>query len=89
MNGTMNYSNKIYNEKIFNIFELYKNSIPDDCKDRIKFGNFYEIYSYINNYNKQNHIDIITNAIRFKKARKEMNERKEMKILNDIKFYGL
>lgn len=89
----MNYSNKIYNEKLFNIFELYKKCIPDECKDRIKFGNFYEIYSFINNYNKlekkKEPIDIITNAIRSKKARKEMNERKEIKILNDIKLYGL
>lgn len=79
----MNYHKiVVYNHKLLNIFKLYENSIPDDDKERIKFGSFYEIYTFIENYKekeKKKAEEIINNAIKFKKAKKEFNERFQLK----------
>lgn len=76
--------NIVYNQKILNIFKLYENSIPDSDKERIKFHDFFEIYSFIETYN-ENVIDkikkaqeVINNSIKVKKARKELEERREL-----------
>lgn len=83
----MSYYNIVYNQKILNIFKLYENSIPDNDKERIKFGDFFEIYSFIESYNEKVNYkinkarEVINNSIKVRKAKKELEERRELKRL--------